>query len=460
MTERIQNGILSNKLIFLGDLLALYIAQIMAIYIRPAYVRSAIDPNPTYTLLAILTIAFLAIFFGKKYKYFGERGYLIELGKVIKFVLQIAAFTIMIMFSFKISESYSRIYLFSWFLFATVIMYIFRLSNRYLRNTYNIGIIKRIALLICDDVNTPHIQSIKNYYYINAVHSTHNQNIPNAQALSSLAEAVQYATNNVVDEVFIIDVDFSKEVQDTINTLTDMGISVHYNLNKSFQALSHVQMHRIAGGEYITMGINIIGEKDIILKRFFDIVLSIIGIVLSLPIFLIVAPIIKFTDGGSIFFAQKRVGRNGRIFNMYKIRSMYMDAEERKAALMSQNEMQGLMFKIKDDPRITPIGKFIRKTSIDELPQFWNVLKGEMSLIGTRPPTVDEYNKYEPWHKARLAIKPGITGLWQVSGRSDINNFDEVVQLDKEYIKKWSLLLDIKIILKTFAVVLGKKGSR
>lgn len=138
---------------------------------------------------------------------------------------------------------------------------------------------------------------------------------------------------------------------------------------------------------------------------------------------------------------------------------MYADAEERKKELMKQNEMDGLMFKIKDDPRITPIGKFIRKTSIDELPQFWNVLKGDMSLVGTRPPTLDEYILYEPHHKARLSMKPGITGMWQASGRSNIRDFEEIVKLDTEYIYNWSIGLDFKLMFKTIQQVFKKEGS-
>lgn len=159
-------------------------------------------------------------------------------------------------------------------------------------------------------------------------------------------------------------------------------------------------------------------------------------------------------------FVQKRVGKNGRIFNFYKFRSMYIDAEKRKKELMAQNQMQGGMFKMDNDPRITPTGQFIRKTSLDELPQFYNVLVGDMSLVGTRPPTVDEFEKYTPSQKRRLNFKPGITGLWQVSGRSNITDFDEVVKLDVEYIDNWSIWSDIKILLKTIFVVFKKEESK
>ena len=171
------------------------------------------------------------------------------------------------------------------------------------------------------------------------------------------------------------------------------------------------------------------------------------------------APIIKKQSPGPIFFSQIRVGKNGRQFKLYKFRSMYTDAEERKKELMEQNQMQGFMFKMEDDPRIFPIGKFMRKFSIDELPQFWNVLRGDMSLVGTRPPTLDEFEQYETHHRARLGNKPGLTGMWQVSGRSKITDFEEVVSLDTAYISNWNLAMDVRILFKTVKVVLLGRGA-
>ena len=203
-----------------------------------------------------------------------------------------------------------------------------------------------------------------------------------------------------------------------------------------------------------------------------DIAGGIVGCLITVIIFIFVAPAIYIKSPGPIFFSHDRVGKNGRIFKMYKFRSMYLDAEERKQALMEQNKHKdGLMFKMDDDPRIIGsekkdkngkpkgIGNFIRNTSLDEFPQFWNVLKGDMSLVGTRPPTVDEWNKYNATHRVRLSVKPGITGMWQVSGRSEITDFDEVVALDREYLENWSLALDIKILLKTVLVVLLRRGA-
>ncbi len=145
---------------------------------------------------------------------------------------------------------------------------------------------------------------------------------------------------------------------------------------------------------------------------------------------------------------------------MYKFRSMYADAEERKKELMDQNEMNGLMFKIENDPRVTKIGRFMRKTSLDEFPQFLNILKGDMSLVGTRPPTLDEFAQYSPYHKKRLSFRPGLTGMWQVSGRSDITDFEEIVKLDVEYIDNWSFMLDVKILFKTAFAVFKGDGAK
>ena len=194
-------------------------------------------------------------------------------------------------------------------------------------------------------------------------------------------------------------------------------------------------------------------------KRLLDILGGAIGTILFLMMYPFVAVAIKFDSPGSVLFKQKRVGKNGRVFNLYKFRSMYRDAEERKQELMAENEMNGALFKVKNDPRITRVGKWLRKTSLDEFPQFLNVLKGEMSLVGTRPPTLDEVEKYQPEHLKRISAKPGITGLWQISGRNKITDFEQVVALDCKYLDSWRLLDDIKILFRTVIVVMQRKGA-
>ena len=196
-----------------------------------------------------------------------------------------------------------------------------------------------------------------------------------------------------------------------------------------------------------------------IAKRIIDIVGSIFGLIICGLVSIVLVPIIR-KDGGPAIFAQTRIGKNGRHFTFYKFRSMCIDAEDKKSELLEKNTMQGGMFKLDNDPRITKVGKFTRKTSLDELPQFWNVLIGDMSLVGTRPPTVDEYETYTPEQKRRLSFKPGITGLWQVSGRSEIKNFDDVVKLDVAYIDGWTIWKDIEILLKTIKVVVMRDGAK
>ena len=220
-------------------------------------------------------------------------------------------------------------------------------------------------------------------------------------------------------------------------------------------------VQNIAGYVVVTSSVNVMTNGQAILKRAMDLAGGMVGCLITGILFLIVAPAIYIKSPGPIFFSQWRIGKNGRRFKIYKFRSMYMDAEERKKELMEQNKVKdGMMFKMDDDPRIIKgIGHFIRKTSIDEFPQFWNVLKGDMSMVGTRPPTLDEWEKYSPRHRIRMATKPGLTGMWQVSGRSNITDFEEVVKLDERYIREWCFALDIKIILKTVGNMVSGDGA-
>ena len=195
-----------------------------------------------------------------------------------------------------------------------------------------------------------------------------------------------------------------------------------------------------------------------VIKRLMDIMLSAIGLIILSPILLVVAILIKIDSKGPIFFKQKRVGLNGREFDIYKFRSMVVNAEELKEKLEKQNEMSGPMFKIADDPRITKIGKFIRKTSIDELPQLWNVIKGDMSLVGPRPSLPKEVEQFEPWMEERFKVKPGLTCYWQVGGRNNID-FENWMKLDIKYVKERTLAIDIMLIFKTFFVLFGDKNA-
>lgn len=204
---------------------------------------------------------------------------------------------------------------------------------------------------------------------------------------------------------------------------------------------------------------NCYSATGLLYKRLLDIVGGIVGSLLCLVLYPFVALAIKIDSPGPVLFKQPRAGLNGRTFRLYKFRTMYVDAEERKQELMAANEMQGAMFKMENDPRITRVGGWLRKTSLDEFPQFLNVLRGEISLVGTRPPTLDEVERYEDWHYRRISAKPGITGLWQISGRNKITDFDEIVSLDCQYIEDWRFWDDVVILCKTVGVVLRRKGA-
>ena len=285
------------------------------------------------------------------------------------------------------------------------------------------------------------------------------QGIPVVANINDLSE---YCKGASLDEVIIAVDDRNKSNTDRVfsvmEELAQMGITIHYRIElPDLNGARHKMLLKKGRIYTVTYANQVTSMGQVVMKRAMDIVGGLIGCVIAALLFVILGPIIKIQSPGPILFKQKRVGRNGRIFNMYKFRSMYVDAEERKKELMEQNEMGSHMFKMDNDPRITPIGRFMRRTSLDEFPQFYNILRGDMSLVGTRPPTVDEFNEYSYYHKKRLSFRPGLTGMWQVSGRNEITDFDEVVRLDVEYIDNWTLLLDIKILLKTLGVAFSGK---
>lgn len=285
------------------------------------------------------------------------------------------------------------------------------------------------------------------------------QSIGEVPVVASAENALDYMKEEVVDEAFFNLPGAFEPPKEIMDGCLAMGIITHLSLLQ----ISTLQWNKTVEkfGEYmvVTTSMNSVTRRQLFVKRGMDITGGIIGVLLTLLLVIFVAPIIYIQSPGPILFTQTRIGKNGREFKIYKFRSMYLDAETRKKDLMDQNEMKGYIFKVKNDPRIFPFGRFMRRSSIDEFPQFFNVLKGEMSLVGTRPPTKDEYHNYEFWHKKRLAIKPGLTGLWQVSGRNRVTDFDEIVRLDTKYISDWNLGLDIKILLKTVAVVLRQRGA-
>lgn len=277
---------------------------------------------------------------------------------------------------------------------------------------------------------------------------------------TELSELTKHLVTYHIDNVFINTPDIPlKEMQPVMDNFEDMGLRCSYVLSIPETLGSVTYLGKYGTLPVVTYAQNVQDPFLLFIKRVADIIGALVGLVFTGIIAIFVVPAIKLDSPGPAIFSQIRVGKNGRRFKFYKFRSMYVDAEERKKELEKNNQMNGLMFKMDNDPRITRVGKFIRKTSLDEFPQFFNVLKGDMSLVGTRPPTEEEFEHYNEHYRRRLSMVPGITGLWQVSGRSDIRDFDDVVKLDLKYMDNWSLGLDARILFETFAVALKRKGA-
>jgi exopolysaccharide biosynthesis polyprenyl glycosylphosphotransferase len=239
----------------------------------------------------------------------------------------------------------------------------------------------------------------------------------------------------------------------------ELGIRTRVAMNFFSNRVARLEIEELEGVPFLTFTTTPSNEAHLALKRALDIAISLVLLTLTLPVILLAAGLIRITSPGSVLFKQKRIGLNGRLFTLYKFRTMIENAHERREELAHLNEMNGPVFKLKSDPRVTPIGRWLRRFSFDEIPQLWNVLKGDMSLVGPRPPIPEEVASYHRWHRRRLSMKPGLTCLWQISGRNDIQDFDRWMKLDLQYIDNWSPSLDLKILLRTIPAVLSGKGA-
>ena len=398
-----------------------------------------------------------------------ERGYYQELKAILTHMGITMAGALAYVFLVRLHADYSRSIYISTFVFSCIFMYVVHIFWKRIvrKNMANNPDKERILVIVNGQVADDFIGKLveKDYteYKLCGCILYNRKRTANevhgVPIVGDFKDAVQYIRENVVDAVLIQPQKVDAGLKNVIRDIVDMGVTVHIELTKTYGDFPNMQATNFEGYKVVTISIHRARFRQLFIKRSIDIIGAVVGLTFTSIAFIILAPIIKIQSSGPIFFSQVRVGKNGRLFQLYKFRSMYVDAEERKQELLQDNKMQGQMFKIDNDPRITPIGYFIRKYSIDEFPQFWNVLKNDMSLVGTRPPTVDEVKKYEMHHRIRISIKPGMTGLWQVSGRNNITDFEEVVKLDEKYIREWNLGVDFKILLKTILTVLGRKGS-
>lgn len=453
------------------DMVCMTVGLFLGVFIRHEgfYIMDSRSVYGQVYIVLLFTIIAIAFFF-RPYEDIFRRGYWVEMVNVTKCVVVQMAAAVCYMFMMQNGEDYSRLA----FAYAFVLIWSLTYLGRILSKVFLQSIVdkvssrKKLLVVTTSDRVEELVKGLKGEpslsYEISGLvimdKEMTGQEVCGITITAGSSTLYDDARLEVVDSVLINLEPEHPEFRDTVNLFHVMGVEVNISLEDYNLGIPDQQVIKM--GELTVLSGNGPREAlgDTIAKRALDILGGIVGLFLTAILTIFVAPAIMIESPGPIFFSQTRIGKNGRRFKIYKFRSMYMDAEERKKELMDQNKMSGLMFKMDDDPRITRVGKFIRKTSIDEFPQFWNVLKGEMSLVGTRPPTEDEFKQYKARYKKRLSMKPGITGLWQVSGRSEITDFEEVVKLDVRYIENWSFGLDLRILFQTVLVILKHDGAQ
>lgn len=454
------------------DLVSISIAYVIAILLR-FHKFSRVDQKELHFVVCIAFLLFCTIysFLFDWNREFLKRGLLVEFIAVVKFNVFMALSVMSCLFIMQRGADVSRLVMGYFVILDIPIVWGVRIAMKKVLRVYftSKSNIVKIMIITKDSVLHKTVSKLKEAMDINyeivalACVDADRKGvvIDGVKVNADGRDVLNMARQMALDEVFInLPEEDKGYVKHMIYDLESMGIACHYNIDIIERPQKEVRVGYFAGYTVVTYSINHFDYRRMSIKRLIDIVGGLVGCALTAVMTPFVALAIRIDSPGPIFFAQTRIGKNGRRFKIYKFRSMYIDAEQRKKELAAQNEMQGLMFKMENDPRITKVGRFIRKTSIDELPQFLNIVKGDMSLVGTRPPTEDEFEKYNSHYRRRISMTPGLTGLWQISGRSEIVDFDEVVKLDLEYIDNWTLGLDIKILFQTVWVVLTGKGSK
>lgn len=463
-----------NRYLLLMDLCSIILSFLLASWIRFGKIIKQWTDMNIYGL-AFVTVLLLYItlyYLNDTYSRLFKRGFLEEMVVVIRINVMMAVILTAVMYLFQEGAHYSRLFFLCFFLLNVLISYLFRqyfkimLLGLYKKsNSSNKVMIITTSDQVKKILSQIHRENEWEYQitYLTVVDmDLVGKKIYGIEVKADKNNMFEVARQEVIDGVFIHipnEQDIGLNLEEIVLEFQNMGITVDLSINTFGLKIHEKIVREVSGYHVLTFSTKLYKESQMILKRLTDIIGGLIGCLITLVLTIFIAPAILLESPGPIFFTQTRIGKNGRRFRIYKFRSMHMDAEKRKQELMAQNEMNGFMFKMKNDPRITKVGNFLRKTSLDEFPQFFNVLKGDMSLVGTRPPTESEFIQYENRHKRRLTLKSGVTGLWQVSGRSDITNFEDVVKLDLDYIDNWSIMMDMKIILKTISVVVFGKGS-
>ena len=467
-----RNRIIAVYGVWLADLVCIVVAYLLANYIRFGNFVDMEDKS-VHILVCILFVLFSTMygFFLDWNRDFLTRGYLQELWEVLRFNVLMVLVVGFFLFMIQKAEVFSRLVMGYFLILDVLIVYGAHLllkklmrsafaSERSVTKVMVIGYANQLEDLV------GRLKGKLGFEYEivslgcldDSVRPEKIAGIPVAGGGDSLLETCRQLP---LDEVFIGSAEYPEEKKGRlIRGFEEMGVTCHYNLGIFDGTSTKGQVGNFGDFTVVTYSAFHSSYKRQLIKRLMDIAGGLAGSALTLVLMPFLAVAIKLDSPGPVLFSQTRIGRNGRRFKIYKFRSMYADAEARKKELERENQVKGLMFKMENDPRVTKVGRFLRKTSLDEFPQFFNVLLGDMSLVGTRPPTEDEFEKYNLYYRRRISMTPGLTGLWQVSGRSDIDDFDEVVKLDLKYIDNWSLTLDLKILARTVAVVLFGKGAK
>ena len=458
--------------LFLLDIICITVSYALAYLIRFHGTESLLGNREIAQIyVPFLLICMLNNFFTNEYKHFFQRGYYYELLRVVRYNIILFLATSAYIYAFRLELEFSRLLLGYFVVINTIITYVVRIAFKsYMRRYYSKSRSSDKVMVVTSEAEAEHVmQQIEKdaawSYEVGAMAMMDvdhiGEKIHGVPVVATEENVIDVARQSAVDVVLLYCPHMNnQELELLVQSFLAMGVVCHNCVERFGFEIPCNSVGKFAGMPVMTYVMTEMDYRRMMIKRLMDIVGGSIGALITLLFTPFVALAIKLESKGPVFFSQVRIGKNGRRFKMYKFRSMYIDAEERKKELMAQNEVKGLMFKMDNDPRITKVGQFIRKTSIDELPQFFNVLKGDMSLVGTRPPTVDEFEQYNIYYRRRLSITPGLTGMWQVSGRSDIKDFDDVVKLDLKYIDEWSLRQDVKILIQTVGVVLFGKGSK
>ncbi|MDE7416333.1 MAG: sugar transferase [Lachnospiraceae bacterium] len=470
---RRKNKMIETYSILMIDILCVVVSYALALFIRFNIIHYENYPRQFHLMVGayIVILCLLYNMFLDANRNFFTRGYYQEFYYTVRYTLILVVGLVVVLYLMQQSYEFSRSVYGIFAVLNTVITYVIHMAFKkaiwkYYRKSTNAEKMLVVTKdILAEEVLGNLIKGKEWYYDITAavIYDVDRKGsaIRDVPIVASKDDLYETVIQMMVDEVFIcLPGEPLIEIRDMVQRFEEMGLTCHYNVDLFSHTNPNTYVQQMAGYSVISFALKTMDSRRLLIKRMVDIVGAVAGLVITAVITPFVALAIKIDSPGPVFFSQMRIGKNGRRFKIWKFRSMYTDAEERKKELEAHNEIKGLMFKMEDDPRITRVGRFIRETSIDETPQFLNILVGDMSLVGTRPPTQDEFEQYNGYYRRRMSITPGLTGLWQVSGRSDIQDFEEIVRLDLEYIDNWSLGLDIKILIMTVFAVLGRKGSK